>query len=171
MRLTTKSTFNNQKYNPIKVTTLTRRYRIQVLVTWVHPLMNTSSRYGQLFASANRLLSVKLFIPDRMMDFSEQHLAISITPWSVTYNSKGLVTVSVCFSVCDVADKWVPLTSMVLFTVNDVKHQRKNRKRKCDSALRMGPKTSTIQYDYLEDRIIQWWEFAYCWEEISGNVS
>ena len=38
---------------------------------------------------------------------------------------KGLFTVSVRVSVCGDANKWVQLTSMVLFTLNDAKHQRK----------------------------------------------
>ena len=39
--------------------------------------------------------------------------------------SKGLFTVSVFVIDCDVANKWVPLISMVLFTLNYIKHQRK----------------------------------------------
>ena len=38
---------------------------------------------------------------------------------------KGPFTVSVSVSVCSDAKKWVQLTSMVLFTLNDAKHQRK----------------------------------------------
>ena len=38
---------------------------------------------------------------------------------------KGLFTVSVSVSVCSDANKWVQFTSIVVFTLNDAKHQRK----------------------------------------------
>ena len=41
------------------------------------------------------------------------------------YPSEGPFTVSVSVSVYSDANKWVQLTSMVLFTLNDAKHQRK----------------------------------------------
>ena len=41
------------------------------------------------------------------------------------YDRSGPFTVSVSISVCGDANKWVQLTSMVLFTLNDAKHQRK----------------------------------------------
>ena len=38
---------------------------------------------------------------------------------------KGLFTVNVNVSICDVASKWVQLISVELFTFNDAKCQRK----------------------------------------------
>ena len=40
-------------------------------------------------------------------------------------NLQGQFTVSVCVSDPDIANKWVPLIPMVLFTLNDAKHQKK----------------------------------------------
>ena len=37
---------------------------------------------------------------------------------------KGLFTVSICINDYNVANKWVPLICMVLFTSSDTKHQR-----------------------------------------------
>ena len=62
---------------------------------------------------------------------------------------------SFCVSVCDVANKWVPLTSMVLFTVSDAKHQKKKSQAQMQQLAANGSKMSTIEYDYLEDRITQ----------------
>ena len=53
--------------------------------------------------------------------------------------SKGLFTVSFCVCDCDVANKWIPLISMELFTSSDAKHQRKrsntNANAQCEWAL------------------------------------
>ena len=42
----------------------------------------------------------------------------------VICSPKGLFTVSVSVSVCIIANKWVPLISIVVFTLSDAKHQR-----------------------------------------------
>ena len=65
----------------------------------------------------------------------------NFAPCFLTLQCHGLFTVSI-FSDCDIANKWVPLISMVLFTSKDVKHQRKNREYKYNYALWMGPQVN-----------------------------
>ena len=38
----------------------------------------------------------------------------------------GLFTVSVSVSVCIIAEEWVPLISVILFTLSDGKHREKS---------------------------------------------
>ena len=53
---------------------------------------------------------------------------------------QDLFTMNVCISDCDVASKWVPLISMVLFTLSDVKHEKKICDHKYNRLMWKGPK-------------------------------
>ena len=68
-------------------------------------------------------------------------------------NCKGPFTESVCVYNCDMAYKWVPFISMVLFTLSDAKHQRKKSQTQTQSLTVNGVNT-TLTNEVCESNIV-----------------